>query len=400
LSRNVKLSRQAWEGLDFIMEILVPSSYDGGSNFPRTISTGATRGRQYTVQHRTEAMTYYEAAIYEDCFLNAYPNYQWMRENKRLPPTFTPVPNYILIDLDRAPFNSDEELATALKETLQNIKRSFTDLASESHVVIASGSGGYHIHVPLAGWTTPLQEMPEFEAFKDDPDLANNFLRFAERKLTNGRADHCHNPSIKSAMFRIPGTFNTKARAAGKDPLVRVVAGDGNGIEYTIRRICIEQGLPPELAAEELGKPTTQFLNDFHAYLVQQRINDKIIKSEKRVKSLTLPNQLARVYDSILWIDRLLSEGIEDHRKDILYWVLAPYLITVRKMDHDKAAVVLEQWLEKCDAIRSLEPGWSYFRYRINYCIDNAYRNERLPIKFQTFQEYYPDLIGDNAPIR
>ena len=83
---------------------------------------------------------------------------------------------------------------------------------------------------------------------------------------------------------------------------------------------------------------------------------------------------------------------VEDNRKDLLYWVLAPYLITVRGLDYDIAYAILDAWLDKCDEVRRLEPGRTEFRYRIRYCLDIAENQERKPIKFDTFKEYYPRL--------
>jgi hypothetical protein len=364
--------------------------------FPRTVSTGATAGAQYTVSSRDEAMTYFQASLYEHCRMNAYLNYDAMTKSCRItPPGYKPVvvPNHILIDLDFEPFHSAGDVKKALDDTLRNIKACFTGIASEHPIVIATGNG-YHIHVSLPGWKIPLEEMSEFESFKDK-DLANKFLRFAERKLSNGQADKCHNPSIKSMMFRVPGTYNTKAKASGRDPLVRIV----QGMEYIPHRIAQEQSLPqPLYEAMVTSRPATKFLNDFYAYLVQEQINNEIAKSSKRLRSLISSSPhlpIGEHITGIWWIDKLLSLGVEDHRKDLLYWVLAPYLITIRKMDYDKAESVLEEWLEKCDNVRRLEPGRIYFRYRIQYCLQSAERNDRLPIKLETFREYYPELFKE-----
>jgi hypothetical protein len=91
---------------------------------------------------------YYEAALYEDCYINAYPNYEEMAKNGHLHPGFKPVPNHIIIDLDRKDFNSDEELESALADTLQNIKNNFTGVIADNPIVIWSGNG-YRVHVPL-----------------------------------------------------------------------------------------------------------------------------------------------------------------------------------------------------------------------------------------------------------
>jgi hypothetical protein len=384
--RNIKMLKQVWDGLDFVMEMFeVP-------RFPRVVLTGAAH-KPYIVNSRDEAMMYFEAALYEDCYMNAYLSYEAMIKIDGLTPTYKPVPNHIMIDLDREPFDSDQELEQALADTLNNIKHYITGISGAYPIVIASGSGGYHIHVPLPGLRTPLQEMPEFEAFRgEDQDLNNKFLRYAERRLTNNRADHRHNPSINSCLFRIPGTINTKAKAAGaKNPVVRVV----EGFKYVNNKIAQEYGLP-EFALERVeSRPTTKFLNDFYAYLVQQQINDKIAKSDRQLsRSLENGSSDSRHPNSIWWIDRLLRSGIEDGRKDLIFWVLAPYLITIKKLDHDKAYSILEQWLEKCDDMRRLEPGWSSFRYRIRHCLHIAEHKERKPIKLETFKEYFPELYG------
>jgi Primase X len=380
--RNAKQLKEVWDGIDFIMELFeVPK-------FPRTIATGATSRGQRTVYSRDEAMMYFEAALYEDCYINAYLNYEKIaEENKGLtapPPLPKPVPNHIIIDLDRSAFNSDQEFEAGLNTTLQNIKANFIGNIAEHPVTIWSGNG-CHVHIPLPGFQTPLEDMPEFAAFKDDKDLPNKFLRWAEYTLSNGKADQHHNPSIKSALFRVPGTYNTKAKAAGKDPRVRIM----QGMEYVLHKITDEQSLPDLLYNQKASKPTTKFLNDFLGYLIQERIDEKVEKLQRRKYSLI---HVGNSNNSIGWIDKLLQTGVGDERKNLIYWVLAPYLITVRNIEYDKAYHIIEAWLEKCDQVRSLEPGWTEFRYRIRYCLDTAESQERKPIRFDTFKEYYPEV--------
>src|SRR5215216_5918612 len=82
--------------------------------FPRTISTGAGGRKQYTVYSIDEAMMYYKASLYEDCYLNMFPNYEAMVRSGALDPTFNPVPNHFMIDLDREHFQTDQEFNTAV----------------------------------------------------------------------------------------------------------------------------------------------------------------------------------------------------------------------------------------------------------------------------------------------
>jgi Primase X len=376
--RDVKQLKEAMDGIDFIMEL------NHAPRFPRTIATGATSRRQYTVNSRDEALTYFEAALYEDCYMNAYLNYDTMREKGSFPLGYKPIPNHIIIDLDRAPFSSDAEFEAALNTTLRNIKPNFTGNISEHPVVIWSGNG-CHVHVPLPGFQTPLEDMPEFAAFKDQ-DLPNKFLRWAERTLSNGMADQHHNPSIKSALFRVPGTYNSKAKAAGKDPRVRII----QGMEYVITQTIEEKSLPDMLYDTKASKPTNKFLNDFQGYLIQELIDEKVEKLQHRKYNLI---QIGSNFgNGISWIDKLLNTGVGDSRKNLIYWVLAPYLITVKNVEYDKAYHIIEAWLEKCDEVKSLEPDWTSFRYRIRYCLDTVENQERRPIRFETFKEYYPDV--------
>lgn len=83
--------------------------------------------------------------------------------------------------------------------------------------VIWSGNG-YHIHQPLD--MPALHEIVEFTRF-DEPSV--KFLRYVERRLTDGMSDPNHNVSFRSCMFRIPGSLNSKCIASGKDPVVRTL---------------------------------------------------------------------------------------------------------------------------------------------------------------------------------
>ena len=113
--------------------------------------------------------------------------------------------------------------------------------------------------MPLTGWPSAIEDMPDFANFKDQY-VATKFLRFAERKLSNGKADQCHNPSIKSCMLRVPGSINSRAKKAGKDPRVNVVYGS-----YTL----MMKSLPSSITE---SKPTNSFLNDFTPTWCRKRL--------------------------------------------------------------------------------------------------------------------------------
>jgi hypothetical protein len=77
---------------------------------------------------------------------------------------------------------------------------------------------------------------------------------------------------------------------------------------------------------------------------------------------------------------------------------LALYLITVKGLDHNKAYDMIETLLDKCEDVRRLEPGWTAFRYRLRYCLDTAEDQDRRPIRYDTFKEYYPEIYEKLYP--
>ena len=202
-------------------------------------------------------------------------------------------------------------------------------------------------------------------------------------------ADKQHNPSIDSSLFRVPGTINTRAKNAGKDPIVKLVKlgsfpfylmGSADGT--TINRI------------------KQRFLNDYHAYLVQEIIDYLVDSSQRRQLQISKyqENELLSGSNNnrtISWIDKLIHTAVDDRRKELIFWVLAPYLMTVKGLEYDKAYHIIEQWLEKCNEVRRLEPGETAFRYRIRYCLDTAEHEKRKPIRLDTFKEYYPEVYNE-----
>jgi hypothetical protein len=312
---------------------------------------------------------YYQASLWEDCRINAYLDYDELKRRRLLPMDYKPIPRHLFIDLDRDSFDSYEELEQALQETCANVNREI--FMTFGPAVIQSGNG-FHVHVPL-DLDQAFENMPEFAGF-DRPSI--KFMRWAEDRLSNGKADQSHNPSFRSCMFRVPGTLNSKCKAAaaaeGKDPLVTII-----GYWYSD-------------SAYSFGAPSHKLINDFHAYLVQELIDDKIEKAEKRQKLANYNNGPLKSSNRMEWIDRLLQIGVEDQRKNLLYWVLAPYLITVRGLDYDKAYSILQQWIDKCNEVRAIDDKIG-FRYRIRYCLDTAEKQERKPVKFETFRRNYTD---------
>jgi len=57
-----------------------------------------------------------------------------------------------------------------------------------------------------------LEEEERFAGFADPAgkDLTSKFMKFAEKFLTNNKADPQHNPNLNSCLVGIQGTVNSK----------------------------------------------------------------------------------------------------------------------------------------------------------------------------------------------
>jgi hypothetical protein len=169
--------------------------------WPRTISTKASEGRQIPVYSKQEALSYYKDSNYLDCRISAYNTKALVEQTIDL----------LMIDLDLSNFkhNNIKALDLAKAKTLANIQDTF-DLSKkfEPATIIWSGNG-YHLYIPAESQNAILEQMSEFNKYKEPSKL---FLRFAEWYLSNGKADseHYHNVSLRNCLLRIPGSYNSK----------------------------------------------------------------------------------------------------------------------------------------------------------------------------------------------
>ena len=259
-------------GIDFILNHLKEPL------FPRTISTYTSEGRQFEVFSKEEMIKAYEQSDFLDCRVNAYPSYTEYKGINRQ------APNFLFIDLDRSTFDTERAHRLALTNTLRNIKEKL----SEAYPTVVWSGNGYHIYQPIEAFVLEEEEVFSSNEF-DQP--SKEFLRFAEQYLSNNKSDPSHNPSFKSCMIRIPGSFNSKCVLKGEDPEVRIIQR--------------WDGYRPKI---------NLLLGTFHAYLVDQK---KKIRELQRQKELKEKNRLKNNGNFpsrtlIAWIELLLKTPIED----------------------------------------------------------------------------------------
>jgi hypothetical protein len=181
------------EGLDFIL-----SHFREDNLFPRKISTKLTAGKQILVYNKFEALARFKQADFMDCKIAAYHATDWRKGLSKLI-----EPNFLFIDLDLQVIGTIELLETALNDTLENIKSKLGGYPT----VLWSGNG-YHLYQPVSALI--LEEQDTFSKFEQP---SRRLIQYAERYLSNGKMDQCHNStmSLNNCMLRIPHSYNSKS---------------------------------------------------------------------------------------------------------------------------------------------------------------------------------------------
>lgn len=329
-------------GLDFML------SHFSEPPFPRNVSTAATHGKQYTVDGIDRAMTFYQASLWEDCRIAGFGANQTN-------------PDLIFIDIDRQDFATVGAFKMALTKTLKNIK----DKLGGYPTVYWSGRG-YHIIQPIHCLVN-LDEMKELTALTNDPN--NKFLQFTERYLTGNKNDSGHHPALRSCMLRVPGSLNSRCKAAGIDAEVKILQRwDGFRPDYRllIGRFCIDL----------VGR-------------------NQLYREQKCDQKSPLNGANNQDYGPIDWIEKLLHTPIDDFRKRSRGLILVPYLVVRRGMtDVDQIHDIVMQWADKCAQLYRLEPSRHEYSNRVRSRIHEVMQsNPRIPpMRLETLKEKNPWL--------
>lgn len=59
--------------------------------------------------------------------------------------------------------------------------------------------------------------------------------------------------------------------------------------------------------------------------------------------------------NNIKWIENgILENPLHDHRKYIIWRILSPYLLNVKKLPKEESYSIIKDWLDKCNNIERL----------------------------------------------
>jgi hypothetical protein len=304
LQQQRSISHEIEYGLDNIISHFDPIIL----YFPRTIMTKKL-GYQKIVHSKEEALQYFKQSNYIDCRINSFRYYS--------------NPNLIFIDIDKKDFKDNKSFENALSITLKNIKEKLNG----EPTVLWSGNG-YHIIQPIEAidFENQFNEILSFiyKEFGKDFDLFKEFLRFSKTYLSNGKSDPGFNPSPESCLLRIPGSINGKCldnRAKRLSGNVKVkIIKEWNNVRSVV---------------------PNEYLERFTDYLIQKKIQENNNINQKYNNNNTC--------NYIPWIEQLLQTPIHESRKLVIWRVLCPYLVNIKRLSDSEATIIMRDWLQKCD---------------------------------------------------
>jgi len=143
---------------------------------------------------------------------------------------------------------------------------------------------------------------------------------------------------------------------------------------------------------------TDNMLNDFFGDCAQAAVAEGV----RNLKRAQFPKQLAGVKADVvqfvpapkpktgkgyLYVEDLLKHPVSDGRHRLVWMVLAPYLVNVKKVEDEEA-------IEKIRAFVAAAGETSAMKRFVEYNVRRARRNGLLPPTFSTLKTEHPDIYG------
>ncbi|MGA9151787.1 MAG: DNA primase noncatalytic subunit PriX, partial [Candidatus Nitrosopolaris sp.] len=99
--------------------------------------------------------------------------------------------------------------------------------------------------------------------------------------------------------------------------------------------------------------PILPLLRDFRRWLIQKRIAG-IVELKRREKKIARYHMIItsrnQPTNNIKWIENgILKNPLHDHRKYIIWRILSPYLLNVKKLPKEESYSIIKYWLDKCN---------------------------------------------------
>jgi hypothetical protein len=165
-----------------------------------------------------------------------------------------------------------------------------------------------------------------------------------------------------------------------------------------------------ELAKQPRWKLVRQALQDGKVFMSDNLLNDffgdcaeqAVAAGARNLRRAAFPRQLAEVRNAVMryvpaqrtqqrkgysYVDGLLDHPVSDGRHRLVWMVLAPYLVNIKKMEEAEA-------IEKIRAFVSVAGETADMRRFVEYNVKRARRNGLLPPTLSTLKSEHPDLYA------
>jgi hypothetical protein len=329
------------------------------------------------------------------------------------------APSLVHIDLDRKNFSSDRTHKNALNKTLTKINEVFLLPKEVSPATVYWSGGGYHILLPVEvdptkypvkngltlEQTVPGRDLRYASLFTGGNDYrfsasyrlpANLFLWFAEKFLTGGKGDSGHKPSVRSSMVRAPGSYNSKYVDKDKERAEVKILQRWDG--HTKAHILFLLGVFYRNVGDDYKKQTRMLAG---ANKVKRRVQAAQIALERTLEVMPVSAYIAThvfyegsystyAHNKYWYVDRLIQTPVDDFRKRGIDLLLAPFLITIKRMSDYAAEQIMLNWLNRCSSLRPLDfDAAKRVQEKIVYVKESNY----LPLGEEKLKAQDPDLF-------
>ena len=267
---------------------------------------------------------------------------------------------------------------------------------TEGRLMSALGRGRYEPH---------LSELVEFSSFfaaalvaSQDGYLASKFAR-----REGERAKRFFVGEVpKSKVATMEGCFTVS---------VELLEDVGHGSRYFVDfQNYLLLATRYELTKQPRWKLSRQALQEGKVFMSDNLLNDffgdcaeqAVAAGARNLRKATFPKQLVEVRNAVMryvpvqkatqrkgysYVDGLLDHPVSDGRHRLVWMVLAPYLVNVKRLEEAEA-------IEKIRAFVSVAGETADMRRFVEYNVKRARRNGLLPPTLSTLKSEHPDLYA------
>lgn len=264
---------------------------------------------------------------------------------------------------------------------------------AQSRLMNAIGRSGYEPH---------LSELVEFVSFFVGALVASQdsylTIKYARKESERSKEFFVReSPGSKSAIFE--GFFGMRSLVEGEGECFSVNVEDYLGLvsRYDLSRFQ-RWKLARQALANGVVHLTDNQLNDLFADCAQRTIEEGVRNLRKAVfpKELEMirddvvryvPTQRQRPAKSYAYIDELFKHPVSDGRHRLVWLVLAPYLVNVKKLEEEEAIQRIRSFVSVAGETRDLK------RF-VEYNVRRARRNGLMPPTLATLKAEHPDLYS------